>query len=111
MTGDPLVFVIDLRAAAREEDAAVLATGHGKPRALPSPPAEDILQIAIITNEGEPRLLPIEPTRDVRWLDALARLVRVGVQLGLAPSEIASRYGSDDERAMRLPLWAHSRLQ
>lgn len=112
---EALVFVIDLRDAAmqeiaREVDAAI--EGAFVPRVLPAPPEAPIAAVALLVGagEGEPFVLPIEPTTDVRWLDALARLVRFAVLRGATVEEVATQYGEEYERALvgggRLPGWA-----
>lgn len=113
MDRDGLVFVIDLRAAAmdevaREVDAAL--AGAFVPRVLPEIPTEPIGCVALLVDDGDPVALPIEPTDDVRWLDALARLVRFAVLRGETVSAIAKRYGGPYERAMSLPGWARGEL-
>lgn len=111
---DGLVLVIDLRSEAmsevgREVDAAI--AGAFVPRVLPAAPAEPIARVALLVDGGgDPVVLPIEPTDDVRWLDALARLVRFAVLRGETATEVAQRYGSGYERALSLPGWARGGL-
>jgi hypothetical protein len=112
-TDDELVFAIDLTHEALREVGEELATAHDRSseRPLPPLPHRPIRQIALLlADRDEPLLLPIAPTRDVRLLDALARLIRVAVVLGLRVSEIAQRYGTPYEQKLvserRLPGWA-----
>lgn len=114
MNGDALVFVIDLRAAAmaevaREVEAA--KAGAFVPRVLPDEPEAPIETVALLVDEGGPLLLPIAPSRDVRWMDALARLVRFAVLHRQSVTEVAARYGHAYERSMSLPAWARGELE
>ncbi|UJR83321.1 hypothetical protein [Sandaracinus amylolyticus] len=108
MDDDALALVIDLRdealrEVAREVDAAM--TGAFVPRVLPDVPGEPITRVVLLVDEGAPVVLPIDATDDVRWLDALARLVRFAVLRGETVREVAQRYGEPYERAMALPRW------
>ena len=110
---DELVFVIDLRSAALGEVEHELQTANDVDVARPLPPRphRPIRRVALLLDDpNEPLLLPIAPTRDERFLDALARLIRVASVLRLSVPEVARRYGAPYEQRLvssgRLPGWA-----
>lgn len=111
---DDLAFVIDLRRAAMDEvarEVAAASSGAFVPRVLPSPPEGAIATVALLVDGADaPVLLPIAPTRDVRYLDALARLLRFAVLRGAPVREIARAYGTDYERSLELPRWSRGEL-
>ncbi|MGZ5969866.1 MAG: hypothetical protein ACXWP4_19475 [Polyangiales bacterium] len=113
---DELVFAIDLRRSAMDEAARELVEDTETARELPEVPQKPIRHVALLVDESDmPVLLPIAPTRDVRFLDALARMLRYARLLGLGVLEVAERHGGAYERALassgRLPTWAFSGIR
>lgn len=116
---DRPVLVVDLRAPARAEDRALVERGATPPALPPDEPlAEDeTVSLLAILHDGsdEPLLLPLAPTRDRRWLDAVARLLRVAVLRGASMSEVATAYGTEYERRLAftraLPAWAYDGIE
>ncbi len=113
MTDDELVFAIDLRREALREVEHDLETANetSAPRPLPPVPHRPIGRVALLLDgRDEPLLLPIAPTRDARFLDALARLIRVASVLKSSVPEVARRFGAPYEQGLvtqgRLPGWA-----
>lgn len=111
---DEVVFAIDLRRDALGEVEHDLRAEKPTARPLPAAPRRPIRWVALLLDDrDEPMLLPIEPTRNVRFLDALARLVRVAVVMQLSVTEVARRYGAPYEQRLvshgRLPEWARGR--
>jgi hypothetical protein len=109
---DEPVFVIDLTRAAIDRAARKAAEpGPARPRPLPEAPTRPIERIALLLDGWqEPLLLPVAPTADVVLLDALGRLLTIGVLAGERVSVVAVEHGGELERSLvfrrRLPDWA-----
>lgn len=117
-TKQELVYVIDLtleerNRLAQQVDQDGKAIEESPKTELAQPPERPIRYIALLTEAQEdPILLPIEPTKDVRYLDALARLLRIGDLAGETIPSVAINYGDVYERKLaferKLPDWAYS---
>jgi len=113
---EELVYVIDLTTHELDRTAHEIDGGGPDPASRPSlppePPAPIGLVALLIDGWDEPLILPIEPTRDVRFLDALARLLRIAVLAGERVPSVAVNYGEEYERSLafsrKLPDWVYS---
>ena len=100
---DPLVFVIDLR------DGDDHTNGESR-EAPPVGESESISWVAVIDEAGAPTLHEIPPTHDMKYLNALARLIRFADGRGESVRLCAEKYGTRYERRLlfegRLPTWS-----
>lgn len=111
MSDDELVYAIDLRRDALGDVERDLRSGDRTSPPAPPSPARPLRFVALLVDgRDEPVLLPIAPTRDGRFLDALARLIRVAVVLQQPVPEVARLYGAPYEQDLvargLLPEWA-----
>jgi hypothetical protein len=97
---DDPVYVVDLTPEALQECRAELdqpldeSSEGGIERELGPAPSRPIRAVALVLDRNaDPLLVPVRPTRDVRMLDALARLLRVGMTTGTSVATLATEHG------------------